>query len=134
MAHGDLQLPRRPRYPDPPGSADPLVQRWMADMLRILAARDREVNTALTLSELSGSFAIDSTGNKTVTVANVFGFIPEISHCVISIVEATDVDDWAYNLLKVESVSATNIVGRINVSTASATGAATATMIFWVRP
>src|SRR3990172_6911940 len=75
---------------------------------------------------LSGTFAIDSTGIKTVTVAHGLAYTPALQDCQLTVLEDTNVDDWAYNLLKVESVDATNIVAKINVSSASGTGGATA--------
>lgn len=75
---------------------------------------------------LSATFAIDSTGVKTVTTAHGLPTTPSIEDVQVSITEDTDVDDWAFDLLKVESVDATNVVCKINVSTASATGGATA--------
>lgn len=78
---------------------------------------------------LSGTFAIDATGVKTVTIAHGLSAAPTKQEVCISVVEETDVDDWAFNLLKVESVDATNIVVKINVSTQSATAAATARIL-----
>jgi hypothetical protein len=77
-------------------------------------------------SLLSATFAIDSTGIKTVTTAH--GLIDTFAakDVVLTVIEDTNVDDWAFNLLKVESVDTTNVVAKINVSTASGTGAATA--------
>ena len=75
---------------------------------------------------LSGTFTIDSTGVKTVTIAHGLAVTPALKDCTVTVTEDTDVDDWAFSLLKVESVGATNVVAKINVSTASATGGATA--------
>lgn len=75
---------------------------------------------------LSGTFAIDATGLKTVTIAHGLSYTPSKEHCQLTVLEETNVDDWAYNLLKVDSVDATNVTAKINISTASATGTATA--------
>lgn len=81
---------------------------------------------------LSAGFAIDSTGVKTVTTAHGLSVTPDIQDVQLTVTEDTNVDDWAFNLLKVESVDGTNVVAKINVSTASATGAATAKLAILV--
>ena len=75
---------------------------------------------------LSNTFAIDSTGVKTVTIAHGCAYTPVTNDCAISVVENTAVDDWRYDLLKVVSVDATNVTVKINVCQSSATGSATA--------
>lgn len=76
---------------------------------------------------VSNSFAIDSTGLRTLTMAHGFsGTVPLINEVQLTVNEVDDVDDWAYDLLKVVSVDGTNIVARINVSTASLTANASA--------
>src|SRR3990167_11023737 len=92
-----------------------------ADLNRIAQYLATRITTLL-----SGTFAIDSMGIKTVTVAHGLVYSPALQDCQLTVVEETNVDDWTYNLLKVESVDATNIVAKINVSTASGTGGATA--------
>ena len=87
--------------------------------------------TAITTLQ-SGTFAIDSTGVKTVTTAHNLLITPEIYNVQVSVTENTDVDDWAFDLLKIESVDATNVVCKINVSTASGTAAATARLAILV--
>jgi ribosomal protein L12E/L44/L45/RPP1/RPP2 len=87
--------------------------------------------TAIT-TLLSGTFAIDSTGVKTVTTAHGLSVTPALHDVQVSVVEESNVDDWAFDLLKVESVDATNVVCKINVSTASATGSATAKLALLV--
>lgn len=89
-----------------------------------LAASVVAITAATTL--LSGTFAIDSTGVKTVTTAHGLSVTPAIQDVQVSVTEDSNVDDWAFDLLKVESVDGTNVVCKINVSTASATGSATA--------
>jgi hypothetical protein len=75
---------------------------------------------------LSGTFAIDSTGIKTITFAHTLAFAPRVQDCTPFVVENTAVDDWGYDLLKVVSTDTTNITCKIHVSTQSATAGATA--------
>jgi hypothetical protein len=75
---------------------------------------------------LSGTFAIDSTGVKTVTITHGLAVTPNVEDCYLTVVQNTAVDDWAFNLLKVTATSSTTVTAKINVSTASATGSATA--------
>ena len=81
---------------------------------------------------LSGTFAIDSTGVKTITTAHGLSVTPDIQDVQLTVTEDSNVDDWAFDLLKVESVDATNVVAKLNVSTASATGGATAKLAILV--
>jgi hypothetical protein len=75
---------------------------------------------------LSGTFAIDSTGVKTITTAHGLNLAPDIQDVQLTISENTNVDDFAVGYVKVESVDSTNVVAKANVTTASATGGATA--------
>lgn len=77
-------------------------------------------------SILSGTFPIDIIGLNTITIAHGLSITPNLQDITISVVKETNVDDWAYNLLKVESQDATNVVVKIYVSIASATVGATA--------
>ncbi|MEM3160160.1 MAG: hypothetical protein QXJ74_05200 [Nitrososphaera sp.] len=83
-------------------------------------------NKKVGASILSGTFAIDALGIKTVTIAHGLAFAPALQECQVSVVEGSAVDDWAFNLLKVVSADVTNVVIKINVSTASASVGATA--------
>ncbi len=74
----------------------------------------------------SPTFAIDSTGLKTVTIPHGLSITPNVEDIAITVNKNTNVTDWAYNLIIIDSVDATNVVIKINVSTASATGGATA--------
>lgn len=74
----------------------------------------------------SDAFAIDAVALKTLTMAHGCDFTPYLPHVQLTVIEDTDVDDWGYDLLKVDSVDATNVVAKIHVSIASATGGATA--------
>ena len=75
----------------------------------------------------TANFAIGSTGVKTVTVAHNLDFTPSLDDVTVSIKENTAVDDFALGFVKKTAVDATNVTLKINVTTASATGAATAT-------
>ena len=101
-----------------------------ASSLRFRYSQTVETTAITTLR--SGTFAIDSTGVKTVTVTHGLNITPELKDVQVSVIEETDVDDWAFNLLKVESVSSTSIVCKINVSTQSGTAAATARLALMV--
>jgi len=93
-----------------------------------VSARNTEGYVSNVRGVLSGTFAIDSTGIKTVTIAHGMAFAPAIERCSLLVVQNTAVDDWAYNLLKIVAVDGTNVTAKINVSTASGTGSATAKM------
>lgn len=77
-------------------------------------------------NKLSSTFAIDSTGVKTVTVAHSLGYTPNIEDCYLTVLQVTAVDDWAFNMVKITATDATNVTAKVNVSTASATAGATA--------
>lgn len=81
---------------------------------------------SLAKTVLSAGFDISSPGIKTITTAHGLASTPALEDVYLQVVEESNVDDWAYNLLKVESVDATNVVAKINVSTASVTGSQTA--------
>jgi len=82
---------------------------------------------------LSPAFAIDGVAVITVTIPHGLDITPTVQDCQLSIVEDTDVDDWAYGYAKVESVGAVNVVAKVNVTTASATGGATAKLALRVN-
>ncbi len=106
-----------------------ILESWMTEVADAINRAISISGTAL----LSGTFAIDSTGVRTVTTAHGFRTAPAVEDIQLTTVEETDVDDWAYNLLKIESVDATNVVAKINVSTASATGSSTARLAILIR-
>jgi len=78
------------------------------------------------INVLSAGFAIDGVALITVTTAHGLSHTPNIQDIQVTISKDTAVDDWGYDLVKVESVDATNVVVKINVNNASATGSATA--------
>ncbi len=75
---------------------------------------------------LSGTFAIDSTGVKTVQIAHGLSITPSNYRCALTVLENTNVDDWACSAPKVDSTNVTHVVAKINVTSASLTGGATA--------
>ena len=75
---------------------------------------------------LSPAFAIDGVAVVTVTIPHGLAETPDLEDCQLTVVEDTDVDDWGYSFVKVESVGAVNVVAKVNVTVASATGGATA--------
>ena len=127
----NVRLPFRARYPAP---TTEFGEEWSTDLIRALTQRDREVNNALQLIELTTTFAIDDTGLLELTIDNVFGFTPALSHCQLSVVAETDVDDWAWDLLLVSAINSTSVTVKINRTVASTTTGATARINVWVRP
>lgn len=83
--------------------------------------------TAIT-TLLSADFAIDAATVVTVTTAHGLSVTPAIQDVQVTLSESAngDVDDFALGFIKVESVSATNVVVKVNVTTASATAGAMA--------
>ena len=75
---------------------------------------------------LSAAFAIDGVATITVTTAHGLGYTPNTRDIAVTIIENTAVDDWTYGFVKVTTVDATNIVVKVRVTAASATGGATA--------
>lgn len=94
------------------------------------------VNRTLSLSDaalLSSAFAIDTTGVSTLTIAHGLRPTPVTSDVQLTVVTDSAVVDWAYDLLTVFSVDATNVTAKIHVSTASGTTGATAKLACRVR-
>ena len=75
---------------------------------------------------LSADFAIDGIAVVTVTTAHGLSSTPNIQDVQLTVSESTDVDDWAYGFVKVESVDATNVVAKVSVAIASLTAGAKA--------
>lgn len=75
---------------------------------------------------LSGTFAIDSTGVKTVTIAHGLNYTPALQDPIVSLVENTVVADGRIDWVKVSAVDATNVTVKVLVGAASATGGSTA--------
>lgn len=83
--------------------------------------------TAMT-TVLSADFAIDAVAVVTITTAHGLSVTPNIEDVQLTVSESANgnVDDWAYGFVKVESVSSTNVVAKVNVTTASGTAGAKA--------
>ncbi len=81
---------------------------------------------------LSGTFAIDSTGLKTVTISHGCSFTPEPEDIQATIVENTDVDDWWGYITKVKDITSTQLSVDVYVADDSATGGATAKVSVWI--
>lgn len=105
-------------------SAPPVWDTLLASDIPDISATYILLSMAKTI--LSAPFDISSLGVKTVTTAHGLASAPAIEDVHLTVIEDSNVDDWAYNLLKVESVDATNVVAKINISTASVTGSQTA--------
>lgn len=73
----------------------------------------------------SGTFAIDSTGVKTVTVPHSLDVTPAVSD-VVATVHSTTTTDQRLSAIEVTAVDATNVTLKVYVITASGTGGATA--------
>jgi len=74
---------------------------------------------------LSAAFAIDGVATITVTTAHGLGYTPATKDISVTVVENTAVDDWTYGFVKIVSAVA-NVVVKVRVTGASATGGATA--------
>lgn len=81
---------------------------------------------------LSPAFAIDAVAVVTVTIPHGLSVTPTAEDCQLTVVEDTDIDDWEEGFVKVESVGAANVVAKVNVTTASVTGGATAKLALHV--
>ena len=78
------------------------------------------------ITKLSSTFLIDSAATVTVVFAHNLPFTPNKADVQVSISEASVVDDWVIDHLKVVSTDATNITFDVVIGTGSATGSATA--------
>jgi hypothetical protein len=86
----------------------------------------RDVEGVRTRSRIqSGTFAIDSTGVKTVTVAHALHVTPAIDD-IVATVSSTTTTDQRLSAVEITAVDATNVTLKVYVSTASGTGGATA--------
>ncbi|GAI36944.1 unnamed protein product, partial [marine sediment metagenome] len=81
---------------------------------------------------LSPAFSIDAVAVVTVTIPHGLAVTPAVEDCQLTVVEDSDVDDWEEGYVKVESVGAANVVAKVNVTAASATGGATAKLALHV--
>jgi len=74
---------------------------------------------------LSGTIAIDSTGTKLFVVPHGLNITPLSENVSFTLVRETLVNDVAIGYIRLETIDATNITGRLYVTTASATAGAT---------
>jgi len=81
-----------------------------------------------------GSFAIDSTGIRTVTITHALCLAPPLEGCQATLIRNVasypDVSDWDAHVIEIFNSTITTIMVRINVTSASATGSATAKIAF----
>jgi len=89
----------------------------------------RYVSGYRTKNVVAGSAAIDSTGVKTVTLNHSLPFTPSIQDVVLSLNKGSAVTDWAYGYLEVTGTTSSQITADLKVTTASATGGATVTVV-----
>lgn len=75
---------------------------------------------------LSGTFAVDAIGLKTVRIAHGLAITPNIQDCYLTVVKNTNVTDWRYTSLMVNNVDSIYVTVNIYISTPSATNGATA--------
>ena len=73
----------------------------------------------------TGNLALDSTGERTTTLAHALSTTPDITKCSVSLVKQTNVSDCVIAFCRIESVDATNIIVNAKVTTASGTGGST---------
>jgi hypothetical protein len=75
---------------------------------------------------VSGTFAVDSTGVKTVVAPHGLLYTPSIQDVGITVLEQSTVTDYSLGFIRVVSTDATNVTVKVSVLTASATGSTTA--------
>lgn len=75
---------------------------------------------------LSNTFAVDSTGVKSVTIAHGCTGTPTVQACSVVLTRDTNVSDYAVGFVRVVSTTSANVIVEVLVSTASATSGATA--------
>ena len=78
----------------------------------------------------SGTFAIDSTGVKTVVTAHGLNYTPATDDCGVTEIEQTNESTSRTDWIKVVSTNSTHITTAVNIGIASGTGGATAKLGF----
>lgn len=73
-----------------------------------------------------GTFVVDAVGVKTLTIPHGLKVTPAKHQCQISVLQGTNVSDWALDWVRVKSTDGTNVTVEAKVGTASATAGATA--------
>lgn len=86
----------------------------------------RNVSGFRTEGRYAENFPVGTMGIKTVVIPHNLQFTPATNSISLQIVRATNVDDYQIGLIQVDSVSSTEITAKVNVTVASANGAATA--------
>jgi hypothetical protein len=81
---------------------------------------------------LSPAFAIDAVAVVAVVIPHGLDVTPVVQDCQLTVIEDTDVDDWAAGFVKVETCDAVNVNCKVRVTTASATAGATAKLALHV--
>lgn len=71
---------------------------------------------------LSNTFAVDAVAIPTVTIAHGCAYTPSTFHCQLTIVDSSGFA-FAEGFVKIQSVDATNVIARVNVTTAAGAGA-----------
>lgn len=89
--------------------------------------------TAIT-TVLSADFAIDAAAVVTVTTNHGLSVTPAIEDVQLTVSESANgnVDDFALGFVKVESVSSSQVVAKVSVTTASATAGAKAKLNIFI--
>lgn len=82
----------------------------------------------------STTFAIDSTGVKDLTIAHGLAVVPVQGDVSLTLARNTNVSDFEIGWMRIKgNPDATNVYVQVNVTTASATGGATAAVVMQVR-
>lgn len=84
---------------------------------------------------LSSGFAIDAVDTVDVTIAHGLLWTPVLRQCQLTLVKDKDtaVSDFELGWIRVQSTDATNVTAKVNVTTASGTGSATAKLALRAR-
>lgn len=101
----------------------------VANRFTIIGVNSQLKNNAGYITEndvISDIFAIDSIGVGTIIIPHGLAIKPKIQDCCLTVVKNTNVTDWEYTSLIVESVGSKNITVKIYVSKASGTVGSTA--------
>tara|TARA_R110000851_G_scaffold143022_3_gene281835 strand:- start:2840 stop:6436 length:3597 start_codon:yes stop_codon:yes gene_type:complete len=78
---------------------------------------------------VDGSIGVTSTGLATAVIAHGLGWTPPEDDCTVRVVKVTAVGDYRFDTVHVAAApGVTSVTARCNISTASATGGATASL------
>jgi parallel beta-helix repeat protein len=70
---------------------------------------------------LSNTFAVDAIATPTITIAHGCAYTPSTHHCQLTIVDPSALG-FAEGAVKIQSVDATNVTARVNITTAAGAG------------